>query len=134
VDWVATSAAIAAALGVGAREGVNYFKKSPDVSESLNKILEVLGHFTELFKGVTSEEVTHSIASIKQMGDILNKEDPDNPGQKLVWFPPYVRRVIQQLASNIDAQTRVLKQIVDVVKVLESEQRDISYALKRRDS
>jgi methyl-accepting chemotaxis protein len=132
VDWIAPVAAAAAALGVGAREGVNYFKKTPEVGESLNKIVETLAHFTELAKGVTSEEVTHSIESIKQMADTLNKEDPENPGQKLVWFPPYMRRVIQQLASNIDAQTRVLKQIVDVVKVLESELRDISYELKRR--
>lgn len=132
MDWIAPVAAAAAALGVGAREGVNYFKKSPDVSESFKRIFEVLEHFTELVKGVTSEEVTHSIESIKQMVDIINREDPENPGQKLVWSPPAIRKAIQQIASNIDTQTRVLKQIVDVVKVLESEQRNISFELKRR--
>lgn len=141
MDWVTASVAIAAALGVGAREGVTYFKKAPEVGESINKIVDTLAHFTELLKGVTSEEVTYSISAIKEMAEIINREDPENPGQKLVWSHPAMRRAIQsmreaiqQLASNIDTQTRILKQIVDVVKVMESEIREIKYESRNRST
>ena len=126
MDWTSTIIAAIAAAGVAGREGANFLRPTPqgqvppEMAENVKDIVEAVAALTALTAGLSQQDVKDALKQIEDTFETVDREDRDNPGQKLVWFPASAGKSVRQLAENVEAQTRILKQLADVVKAVES--------------
>lgn len=135
MDWVTTVLAGLAAAGVAGREGANLFRGGGGTAPSLPELPEILSQIqalgsaveklNTLVEGLSRDDIREALEQVEGMSKTVEREDRDNPGQKLVWFPGGVRKSLQTLADNVEQQTRILKQTVDIIRAMEGELRSL---------
>ncbi len=75
-------------------------------------------HFKEIFHSLTADEVVQCVKDIERIAETIGREDRDNPGQKLVWFPAAVQASMAKIADNTEQQARILQSMADSVQLM----------------
>jgi len=112
-----------AALAAGGSAGVAALRK-PEAAlpqaplEQIALVNDTVLHFKSIFQSLTNEEVAATVKAVERIAEIVNREDPDNPGQKLVWKSTSMQKILRQMAENDEQQTRILKSLADSVSAI----------------